>query len=171
MRSPSLRRLCQSAVFAAIIFVFTAYLHVPTFNGYTHIWDGFLFLAASLLPPGYTAAAGAIGAGLADLLSGYGIWAPATVVIKAATALFFTAKAPTFLCRHNYFALIPAYLLCAGGYYFYESIITGSFIAPAAGIIGYTIQVALSALVYLALAKALDRGGVKQRLVSQADLG
>ena len=166
MRSQSLRRLCQSAVLAAVIFVFTAYLHVPTFNGYTHIGDAFLFLAASLLPPGYAAAAGAVGAGLADLLSGYGVWAPATLFIKAATALFFTAKAPTLLCRRNCVALVPAYLLCAGGYYFYESVITGNFVAPAAGIIGYTIQIALSALVYVALGRALDRMGLKQRLAT-----
>ena len=101
MNATRLRRLCQCAIFAAVIYVFTAYLHVPSFNGYTHIGDGFLYLAASLLPTGYAAAAGAVGAGLADLLSGYSIWAPATLVIKALTACFFTSRAPSFLCRRN----------------------------------------------------------------------
>lgn len=170
MKSIRVQRLCQSAVLAAVIFVFTAYLHVPSFNGYTHIGDAFLFLAASLLPPGYAAAAGAVGAGLADVLSGYSMWAPATLIIKAATALFFTNQAETLLCKRNYLALIPAYVLCAGGYYLYESVITGNFIAPAAGIIGYTIQIVLSALVYLILSKALDKMGFKQRLVSSAEM-
>ena len=61
MKSIRVQRLCQTAVFAAIIYVFTAYLHVPSFNGYTHVGDGFLYLAASTLPVGYAAAAGAIG--------------------------------------------------------------------------------------------------------------
>lgn len=161
-----IRRLCQSALFAAVIFVFTAYLHVPSFNGYTHMGDAFLYLAASLLPTGYAAGAGVVGAGLADLLSGYAMWAPATLVIKAATACCFTAKAPTFLCRRNFIALVPAFLLCAGGYYLYECALTGNFVAPLAGIPGYVVQVVVSSLVYLLLGRGMDRAGLKRRLVS-----
>lgn len=161
-----LRRLCQSGLLAAVIFVFTAYLHVPSFNGYIHIGDAFLYLAASLLPTCYAAGAGAVGAALADLLTGYAMWAPATLVIKAATACCFTAKAPTFLCRRNFAALLPAFVLCAGGYYLYECAITGNFIAPLAGIPGYLVQVALSSLVYLLLGRGMDRAGLKRRLVS-----
>lgn len=170
MNATRLRRLCQCAIFAAVIYVFTAYLHVPSFNGYTHIGDGFLYLAASLLPTGYAAAAGAVGAGLADLLSGYSIWAPATLVIKALTACFFTGRAPSFLCRRNLWALLPAAALCGAGYYLYECAITGNFAAPAAGIPGYLIQSALSSLVYLALGRALDRAGIKGRLVSSGQM-
>ena len=170
MNATRLRRLCQCAIFAAVIYVFTAYLHVPSFNGYTHIGDGFLYLAASLLPTGYAAAAGAVGAGLADLLSGYSIWAPATLVIKALTACFFTSRAPSFLCRRNLWALLPAAALCGAGYYLYECAITGNFAAPAAGIPGYLIQSALSSLVYLALGRALDRAGIKGRLVSSGHM-
>ena len=170
MNATRLRRLCQCAIFAAVIYVFTAYLHLPSFNGYTHIGDGFLYLAASLLPTGYAAAAGAVGAGLADLLSGYSIWAPATLVIKALTACFFTSRAPSFLCRRNLWALLPAAALCGAGYYLYECAITGNFAAPAAGIPGYLIQSALSSLVYLALGRALDRAGIKGRLVSSGQM-
>lgn len=170
MNATRLRRLCQCAIFAAVIYVFTAYLHVPSFNGYTHIGDGFLYLAASLLPTGYAASAGAVGAGLADLLSGYSIWAPATLVIKALTACFFTSRAPSFLCRRNLWALLPAAALCGAGYYLYECAITGNFAAPAAGIPGYLIQSALSSLVYLALGRALDRAGIKGRLVSSGQM-
>lgn len=170
MNATRLRRLCQCAIFAAVIYVFTAYLHVPSFNGYTHIGDGFLYLAASLLPTGYAAAAGAVGAGLADLLSGYSIWAPATLVIKALTACFFTSRAPSFLCRRNLWVLLPAAALCGAGYYLYECAITGNFAAPAAGIPGYLIQSALSSLVYLALGRALDRAGIKGRLVSSGQM-
>lgn len=170
MSSVRTRRLCQSAVFAALIFVFTAYLHVPSFNGYTHIGDGFLYLAASVLPMGYAAAAGAIGAGLADVFTGYSIWAPATLLIKAATACCFTAQAPTFLCRRNFIALLPALALCAGGYYLYECAITGNFVAPLAGLPGYFIQVALSSLVYVLLGRGMDRAGLKRRLVSLPEM-
>ena len=171
MHNKHLRLTCQSALCCAVIFVFTAYLHVPSFNGYTHVGDGFLYLTASMLPTPWAMAAGAIGAGLADLLSGYGIWAPATVVIKALTAWCFTAKAPTLLCRRNYLALIPSLLLCVGGYYGYECLITGNLVAPLAGIPGYITQVALSSLVYLILSRGMDRAGLKQRLVTGEKMG
>ena len=166
-----IRWLCQAAVLCAVIYVFTAWLHVPSFNGYTHVGDGFLYLAASLLPPPYAMAAGAIGAGLADLLSGYGIWAPGTIIIKALTALCFSHKTSVILCRRNILGLIPALVLCVGGYYGYESLITGNLVAPLAGIPGYLTQVALSSLVYLLAGRAMDRSGLKARLVNGEKIG
>ena len=61
MKKKTTRRTCLTALMAAIIYVFTAYIHVPSHTGYTHVGDGFLYLAASLLPAPYAAAAGAIG--------------------------------------------------------------------------------------------------------------
>ena len=136
---------------AAIIYVFTAYIHVPSHTGYTHVGDGFLYLAASLLPAPFAAAAGAIGAGLADLLSGYGIWAPGTVIIKVLTAFCFTNRREKLVNKRNVLGILPALVLCVGGYYLYEALITGNFTAPALGIPGYLTQVALSSVVYLAL--------------------
>ena len=149
---------------AAIIYVFTAYIHVPSHTGYTHVGDGFLYLAASLLPAPYAAAAGAIGAGLADLLSVYSIWAPGTIIIKALTAFCFTNKLDKLVNKRNVLGIVLALVLCVGGYYLYEAIITGNFAAPALGIPGYLTQVALSSVVYLALGAALDRAGLKKKL-------
>ena len=116
--------LCRTALFAAMIFVFTAYLHVPSHTGYTHVGDAFLYLAACLLPASYGAAAGAIGAGLADLLSGYAIWAPGTVVIKAVTALLFSSDKPRIITSRNLLALPGAWLVCILGYWSYDALIT-----------------------------------------------
>lgn len=149
--------LCRAAIFAAIIFVFTAYLHIPSHTGYTHVGDGFLYLAACLLPPGYAAAAGAVGAGLADLLSGYAIWMPGTIIIKAVTALFFSYKAKRVVCTRNLVALLPSWAVCIGGYYLYEALITSNWVAPAAGIPGYITQSLFSTVVYVCLGLALDR--------------
>ena len=149
---------------AAIIYVFTAYIHVPSHTGYTHVGDGFLYLAASLLPAPFAAAAVAIGAGLADLLSGYGIWALGTVIIKVLTAFCFTSRREKLVNKRNVLGILPALVLCVGGYYLYEALITGNFTAPALGIPGYLTQVALSSVVYLALGSALDRAGIKKKL-------
>ena len=101
MKNRTTRRICLTALMAAIIYVFTAYIHVPSHTGYTHVGDGFLYLAASLLPAPFAAAAGAIGAGLADLLSGYGIWAPGTVIIKVLTAFCFTNRREKLVNKRN----------------------------------------------------------------------
>ena len=164
MKNRTTRRICLTALMAAIIYVFTAYIHVPSHTGYTHVGDGFLYLAASLLPAPFAAAAGAIGAGLADLLSGYGIWAPGTVIIKVLTTFCFTSRREKLVNKRNVLGILPALVLCVGGYYLYEALITGSFTAPALGIPGYLTQVALSSVVYLALGSALDRAGIKKKL-------
>ena len=164
MKNTTTRRLCVTALFAAIIYVFTAYIHVPSHTGYTHVGDAFLYLAACILPAPYAAAAGAIGAGLADLLSGYGIWAPGTVIIKALTAFCFTSKRESLVNKRNILGIVPALVLCVGGYYLYEAIITGNFAAPALGIPGYLTQVALSSVVYVLLGHALDRVERKKKL-------
>ena len=63
--------ICVTGLFAAMIYVLTAWLHIPTGAGYTHAGDGLIYLAASMLPTPYAMAAGAIGAGLA-VITGIG---------------------------------------------------------------------------------------------------
>ena len=88
--------LARAALFAALIFLGTYALRIPIPSGYIHFGDGFLYAAALLLPPVYSAAAGAIGGLLSDILAGYAAYAPWTAVIKGLMAL-------------------PAALLCRGG--------------------------------------------------------
>lgn len=162
------RLLTRTALFAALIYLFTAYFHVPSHTGYTHIGDAFLYLAACLLPPGYASAAGALGAGLADLLSGYAIWLPGTIVIKSLAALCFSASTRRILCKRNLLALIHAWALCIGGYYLYECFITGNLIAPLAGIPGYLTQSLLSTAVYVAVATVFDTAPALKTLASHS---
>ena len=48
--SEKLKRIVVTGLFSALIFVFTAYIHVPTGSGYTHAGDGLIYLSASILP-------------------------------------------------------------------------------------------------------------------------
>ena len=79
VQTVKLKRIVLTGLFSALIFVFTAYIHVPTGAGYTHAGDGLIYLAACILPTPYAVAAGVVGGALADGLSGYPIWIPATV--------------------------------------------------------------------------------------------
>ena len=158
------RLLCVSALFAAIIYIFTAFFHIPSHTGYTHVGDAFIYLAGSVLPTPYAVGASAVGGMLADLLGGYALWMPGTGVIKALTALCFTRKSRSILNRRNLWAILPAFVLCVGGYYLYECLITGNFIAPLGGVPGYCVQVIASTAAYVALGRLLDRIKFKEKL-------
>lgn len=153
-----LRRLCYAAVFAALIFVATAYLpRIPTLNGYVHLGDTFVFLCGSLLSPVYAFAAAAVGGCLADLLTGYPAWAVASLLIKGFTALCFSARRPRILCLRNLLGILPAALLCVGGYYIWAAVfISGSWVAPLAEMFPNLMQTVVSGILYAILALAID---------------
>ena len=92
MKKNHIRLMCLSGVLSALVFVITAYLHIPTYNGYVHCGDGFIFIAACILPMPYSITVGVVGAMLADLLTGYAIWAPGSMIVKGLLALLFTCK-------------------------------------------------------------------------------
>ena len=165
MKRNNVRLMCVSGALAAIVFLFTAYFHIPSHTGYTHIGDGFIYIAACLLPFPYAAAVGAIGALLADCLTGFAVWAPGSVIIKTVAVLCFSRRGNKLICVRNILGLIPAWAICIGGYYLYEALITGSFIAPLSGIPGYITQSALSSVVFVLLGLALDRRNVKDHLL------
>lgn len=56
-------------------------------NGYGNFGDCFVLLAALLLGPVYGGLAAGIGSALSDLFLGYGLYAPATFVIKGLMAV------------------------------------------------------------------------------------
>ena len=162
MKAKRTRRLCLAGIFTATVFLFTAYFHIPSHTGYTHVGDAFIFMAASFLPLPYAISVGAAGAMLADCLTGFALWAPASVIIKSLTVLFFSAKGAKIITGRNLTALFPAGVLCMGGYYLYEGLITGNFIAPLAGIPGYATQWILSSILYIAIGITADRLKIKR---------
>lgn len=160
----NIKNLCIAGIFTALIFVTTAYLHIPSHVGYTHVGDGLIYLAASLLPMPYAICAASIGALLADCLTGFAIWAPASVIIKALTVLFFSSKKEKIITKRNLTALLPAALLCFIGYYVYEALIISNFTAALAGLIGYIMQSLLSSILYVILGFSLDKISFKNKL-------
>ena len=164
MKKDKIRLMCLAGIFTAIVFVFTAYLHIPSHTGYTHVGDGFIYLAACMLPLPYAATVGAFGALLADCLTGYAIWAPGSVIIKTLAVFCFSRKARKIINLRNILGLIPAWIFCIGGYYLYEALITGNFIAPLSGIPGYITQCVLSSTLFIAVGLALDKFDIKEHI-------
>lgn len=164
MTSKKVKYISIAGLFTAVVFVLTAYLHIPVATGYVHVGDAFIYLAASILPMPFGILVGAGGALLADALTGYAIWAPASIVIKAVSAMMFTSKSSNIICKRNIMATFPCAIFCVGGYYLYEGIITLNFAAPLAGVLGNVVQSLSSAVIYILVGFALDRIKVKDLL-------
>ena len=165
MKKNHVKLMCISGIFAALVYVITAYLHIPTYNGYVHFGDGFVFLAACILPLPYSAIVGALGALLADLLTGFAMWAPGSMIIKGLMAILFSCKAKKIITARNLVMLIPAALISIAGYYLYEGLITGNFVAALAGISGSAGQAVASSIVFVAAGLAMDKYNLKKKLL------
>jgi len=136
MRDIKTKKLVYAGLLTAAITVATAIKPpIPTFNGYIHFGDGMIFLAALILGPISAIAAG-IGSALADVLLGYGIYAPATFFIKALMALVvvFLIKKDGKHIIWNIIVFILAELVMIGGYFCYDSILLGGFALAFAGV-------------------------------------
>lgn len=89
-------KLSLTAVFAALVFLFTFFVKIPMGPGYIHIGDSVIYLCACVIGGPWAAAAGAVGAVLADVIGGYAIYAPITALAKPLIAVPVALAA-----RHN----------------------------------------------------------------------
>ena len=101
-------------------------VYVPATRGYFNLGECIIYLVALLFDPVTAAFAGGIGSALADIALGYLIYAPATLVIKAAEGAVASKLAEKIKARGGSILLPIAFLVVAG----YFTLIL---------IIGYTI--------------------------------
>lgn len=157
--------LTLTGIFAALITIFTAYIgHVPigVNGGYIHFGDGLIYLAATILPMPYAMLAGAIGGGLADLLTAPA-WAIATVIIKTLIVIPFSNKSLTIVNKRNIVAPVISYFISATGYFIAEALLFGTKTAILTSFSGSFVQSFGSMVFFLMLGTALDKFGFKAR--------
>ncbi len=81
-------KIVMSALIAALVCVCTMIIKIPSpLKGYVNLGDCVVLLSGWVLSPFYAFFAAAIGSALADLLSGYALYVPATFAIKGVMAL------------------------------------------------------------------------------------
>lgn len=120
----NVKKVVWGAMFAALICVTTMFPQIPTgFGGYVHLGDGAVLCAAAFLGP-FAAMPAALGSALADIASGYVLYAPATFIIKGCVA-FVAAKLYTHGRDHalgrNLFAYGAGEALMIAGYFAFEA--------------------------------------------------
>lgn len=147
MKNKNLIRVLYTSLFAALVFVATMIIKIPTLTGgYVNIGDGIVLLCGWVLGPLWGTLAAGIGSMLADLV-GYPIYAGITFVIKALMALvaFGIAKAmkPFFKKAHFLTYLIGgifAEMLMVVGYFVYEATVMSYGLGAAVSVIPNIIQ-------------------------------
>ena len=125
------QRVVIAAMLAALVCVATMIVRIPSpMKGYVNLGDAVVLLSAWLLSPGYGALAAGLGSALADLFSGYTIYAPVTFAVKAVMALVAYGVAAMLSRR---FRILPsrviggaaAELVMISGYYVFEGVLYG----------------------------------------------
>ena len=165
-QSEHLKNLVMTGLFAAMIYLTTAFLfHIPVSNGgYIHLGDAFLYFAASILPMPYAMVSAAIGAGLSDLLTpGAVVWVIPTVIIKPLLVMWFTPYSEKFLVKRNIIALFGAGVVGLIGYAIASGIIYGNFIAPLLSIPIGALQPIGCGVLYFVLGLTFDKMKLKSQ--------
>ncbi|MEE0786032.1 MAG: ECF transporter S component [Oscillospiraceae bacterium] len=156
-------KLTYTAMLTAMVCVATMLIRIPTMVGYTNLGDGFILLSAFLFGPFYGAVAGGIGSMLADILSGYAFYAPATLVIKGLIAVIAALLWKAMRKRggdkvwKKILASLVAEIWMAAGYWTFETLFLGEAKAALASVPNNIAQglvgVVLGMVLYYALSK------------------
>lgn len=79
-----MREIAMAAAFIAMVFLSTSlfYIALISSTGFFNIGEAFIYLAALIGGPIVGALAGGIGAAMADMVLGYGVYAPGTLIFK-----------------------------------------------------------------------------------------
>ena len=153
-------RLVTASVLAALSCAATLVLTIPSpTGGYMNLGDTVVLLGAYLLGPWWGAAAGGIGSMLADLMAGYALYAPATLLIKGVMA-FLAALLYRFLGKKSGAVILCGVLaesIMVVGYWLYDGLLLGSLAGAAVGLPSNLMQAAFGLAASTALALSLKK--------------
>lgn len=156
------KQLVLAALGIALVFICTVFVNVrlpiAANGGLIHLGNVPLFIIAILYGRRFGALAGGIGMALFDVVGGWFLWAPFTLIIVG--LMGYTVGA---ICEKNrsltayVLALAAACIIKVVGYYGAEGIIYGNWLAPMASIPGNLVQIGLASAIVLPIATKLRK--------------
>lgn len=152
----SIRRLTTAGVLAAAIILLTTLVSIPMPGGlgYINLGDAGVLLAGVLLGGGWGALCAGAASAISDILLGWGVYAPATFVIKGAVALLGGLLFAATKKQIRFAFLFVAALLVPLGYFLYETLLYGTA-AALPNILFNTIQCVVGAAAAATLSAVL----------------
>ena len=133
-------KLTLAAVFAALVFVVTSQIPpipIPATSGYFNVGETVIYVAALVFGASVGALSGGIGAMLADIYLGFGLFAPGTLVIKGiegAIVGFLNLKLKKHIQNVTLCAVISVIVggsEMVAGYFLYEQLALGLSLSVA----------------------------------------
>lgn len=165
-------KITMTGLLAALACVATmiVQIKIPATGGYVNLGDCIVIFSAWALGPVYGGLAGGIGSCMADIISGYAFYAPATFVIKFlmafAAGLLFTAfkkKLNLNIIPTTVIIGIVAELIMITGYFAFEAITEGTA-AAIGGLIGNAVQGIAGIITSTVLVSAVEQTKVLSKL-------
>ncbi|MGI6090118.1 MAG: ECF transporter S component [Saccharofermentanales bacterium] len=160
-----LQKLVAAGMLAALTTVATLLVQIPTpSRGFLNMGDVVVLVSAWVLGPVYGSAAAGIGSMLADLIAGYTMFAPGTLIIKGLVALIaatlfsalkFKGSGGRILARIISGTVGELFMVL--GYFIYEAIILGMGPGALAGVPGNLGQGAFGLVAGFAIITLLER--------------
>ncbi|MFQ7472652.1 MAG: ECF transporter S component [Anaerovoracaceae bacterium] len=168
-----IKGLCETALFIAIVFLGVFIIKFPGPFGYAHIGDSMIFLSVLMLGGKRGAAAGGFGAAIADIVSGYTIWAVPTMICKALMALVMGALIKYRILGLKGRALWVVSAAAGGlvqtaGYMSFWYFLFGKAAAFAA-LPGLAFQMISGIIIAFVIAEALQKTGLKRYFIYTSD--
>ncbi|NLK96104.1 MAG: ECF transporter S component [Clostridiales bacterium] len=158
--------ITKIAILAAMIYLGTYFIKIPSPNGYAHLGDCMIFVSVLILGYKKGALAGAIGASLSDFLGGYMQWVVPTFFIKGIMAIIMGIIAEKLFPKFKYGWLVGATI---GGIfqivaYTLVKIPLFGYAYAIARIPGITIQTIMGIIFALVIITALSKTNLLEKL-------
>lgn len=162
----TVKEICLTALFTALVFVMTFVPKIPIPLGYAHLGNAAVFLGVILIGRRNGAIAGSIGSALADLIGGFAIWIVPTLIIKYVMAMIFayigavgvrTQKNSFSITPRSIAGLVLACLWMTASYTLAGAFLYDSLAAGLASTPGLAMEGLLNAAVFLLLVKPLQK--------------
>ena len=156
------KKIVLSSMFAALCCVATMIIKIPSpLKGYINLGDCVVLLSGFMLSPLYAFLAAGIGSALADIFSGYIVFAPATFIIKGAMSLVAYYGVKIFqkkvsITSSRIISSIAAEILMVLGYFVFEGFMYG-FIPSLVNIPASAIQGVAGIVLGVVLARIFDK--------------
>jgi len=182
-RNPKVFNLVMTALLMGLIMLATSTFRIPSpfTQGYVHLGDTMIFLGVLVLGKKNGTIAAGIGSALADIMAGYAIYAPWTLIIKGlmafVMAVFIEAMAGRTKTSFRIAGLpvieimgmVLAGLVMAAGYCIVDGIMAGNMLSGLLGVPANIGQFAVGMVLASALAAALYKTPAKRWFAYRLD--
>jgi len=168
MKTFGVKNIVLTAMLIALNYVATAFIKIPIPLGYANFGNAILFVAVLFFGTKKGLLAGAVGSGLADLLSPYAVWTIPTILVKIGIALavgliqkkqgasFKLSGVSTFL------AVFSGGCVHVLGYVLSGAILYGGFAAGISSAPALMIEAVVNIVVFYLLANLLITVNIKR---------